>query len=224
MDNTITNKCGNETPRITVEEAYELYRENQVFRNYVDTEAFRINALGIFPYIQLRSADGNGCLVFDKDADPNGQCKKSFYDTPENSELRRRTEYYLEQYRKIHDRQADKFESANEMMLHYMKEAKWNTTIFQEKTLLSPNDYSRLKDPKHNFKLPAYVAMAVGLNLSKSEFQEIIKKAGLCLVDGDEVHDAYSFLLTLMIDHDIDECNDFLEKLGIEKLGTHSRE
>ncbi len=85
-------------------------------------------------------------------------------------------------------------------------------------------DYTRIQKPEHTFKLPAYVAMAVGLQLSVTEFQDAIKHSGLCLIEGDKKHDAYSFILSVMQGKDIDECNEFLESVGIEPLGTHTRE
>ena len=72
--------------------------------------------------------------------------------------------------------------------------------------------------------MPAYVAMAVGLGLSLQEFQKVIKQAGICLKEGDETDDAYSFILTVMQGQSIDECNDFLESIGVPVLGTHSRD
>ena len=99
-----------------------------------------------------------------------------------------------------------------------------NTTVFQDRTLLSPMDYTRIQKPDHVFKLSAYVAMAVGLRLSITEFQDAIRRSGLCLIEGDYKHDAYGFILSVMQGKNIDECNEFLEKSGIEPLGTHMRE
>lgn len=46
--------------------------------------------------------------------------------------------------------------------------------------------------------MPTYMAMAVGLGLTLMEFQEVIQKAGMCLVKGNIEHDAYSFALTTL--------------------------
>ena len=85
-------------------------------------------------------------------------------------------------------------------------------------------DYTRVQKPNHIFKMPAYVAMAVGLGLSLQEFQTVIKQAGLCLKEGDKTDDAYSFLLSVMQGQSVDECNDFLENVDVPRLGTHTRE
>ena len=54
-------------------------------------------------------------------------------------------------------------------------------------------------------------------------FEEILQQAGLNLKRGDKQHDANAFLLTVMNGESIDECNDFLESIGVETLGTHER-
>lgn len=36
--------------------------------------------------------------------------------------------------------------------------------------------------------------------------------------------DAYSFILSVMQGKSIDECNDFLEEVGLQILGTHTRD
>ena len=67
-------------------------------------------------------------------------------------------------------------------------------------------------------------AMAVGLGLTLDEFQKVIKQAGLSLIEGNHLDDAYSFILTAMQGKSIDECNDFLDEVGLQILGTHIRD
>lgn len=226
-------------PDISLVEAFELYRSNKLFRSYINTGAFRYFKHGFTAIYQVRSADVPECLTFgDKLFPEKGMespagimfhqnlsysSKKTFTNTPQNAELLDTVSKFCNDFEQIHKRKAVNSVSANEMMFKYMQDAKWNTAIFQDKTLLAPMDYTRVQKPDHKFKMAAYVAMAVGLKLSITEFQNVIKQAGLSLKEGDKVDDAYTFVLTAMQGYDIDTCNDFLEQNGIGKLGTHTR-
>ncbi len=230
---------GYQNPRILLKDAFELYRENVLFRSYIDTGFFKYRSIAFFSVFQLRSADIPDYLTFgeklipQKDNDSSDPVmfyqdqryvkKKTFSDTPQNQEVLDRTSHFIRQYEDMHERKSLNAISANKMICSYMEQAKWNVTIFQEKTLLSPMDYTRLHQ-EHKFKLQSYVAMAVGLGLSLSEFQNVIKQAGMILKDGDKTDDAYSFILSTMQGMGIDECNDFLEEIGVSKLGTHSKD
>ncbi len=52
-------------------------------------------------------------------------------------------------------------ETTSQRMCKYMDVAHWNTSIFQDKTLLAPMDYTRVYQD-HKFKVSSYTAMAVG--------------------------------------------------------------
>ena len=230
------------TPFISLQEAFELYRTNVRFRSYLNTGLFTHRFDVIETVIEHRSVGFPDHLVFEECLYPVNNHKtktsdavmfhrdqiyekrKIFRDTPQNVEALDVVSGYAKQFQNIHSRKAANCKTANEVFWRYMRAAKWNTGIFQDKTLLSPMDYTRIQKPEHTFKLPAYVAMAVGLQLSVTEFQDAIKHSGLCLIEGDKKHDAYSFILSVMQGKDIDECNEFLESVGIEPLGTHTRE
>ena len=226
--------------RITRKEAFELYRTNGLFREYLNTGMFVYRGIGIFTKIETRALDTADYLTFgeklvpvsDKDAgtgvmfhkDQAYEKKKIFSNTPQNLAACDRMMAYVQRFNETHKRQVSNSKTANEMLWSYMRDAKWNTTTFQDNTLLSPMDYTRIQKPEHVFKMPAYVAMAVGLGLSLQEFQDVIKQAGMCLKSGDKTDDAYSFILTVMQGQSIDECNDFLDSIGIPILGTHTRD
>ena len=235
-----TEKTYKQDIRITKEEAFELYRTNTLFREYLNTGMFTYRKIGIFTKIETRAADTADFLTFverlvpvsDKNAsgsimfhkDQAFEKKKTFSNTPQNLATCDRMMAQVKRFSEIHNRQAANSKTANEMLWSYMQDAKWNTSIFQDRTLLSPMDYTRVQKPNHIFKMPAYVAMAVGLGLSLQEFQTVIKQAGLCLKEGDKTDDAYSFLLSVMQGQSVDECNDFLENVDVPRLGTHTRE
>lgn len=113
--------------------------------------------------------------------------------------------------------------TATAKMWEYMQFYKWNTRIFQDKTLLAPMDYTRVQDPNHIFKLPAYTAMAVGLELSLNETQETLRLSGLGFDPNDRTQKAYMYIISTFQGCPIDECNDVLNKLNVPELGTKSR-
>lgn len=226
--------------RITKKEAFELYCINEVFRDFLDSGMFRYSGFGITTRIQTRGLDSIDYLAFNKVIKPVAECetvkgvmfhknqtyeeKHSFRNTPQNAELYNKLQAYEQQFYRIHNRNITNAKTGNELLFQYMQDAKWNTSIFQEKTLLGPMDYTRIQKKDYRFKVPAYVAMAVGLCLSIQEFQEVLQQVGLNLIRGDKQHDAYAFLLATMNGASIDECNAFLESIGVETLGTHERE
>lgn len=226
--------------RISLKEAFELYKCNPLFRDYISSGLFVYRGIGLFSKVELRSSNISNNLTFEEHLVPiNGsdknagvmfhkdqayEKKKIFRNTPQNAEVFDRMSTYARQFESIHRRKESHAKTANEMLWEFMTEAKWNTSIFQDKTLLSPMDYTRIQKPDHKFKMPAYMAMAVGLGLSLDEFQKVISQAGLSLKEGDELDDAYSFILSVMQGKSIDECNDFLEEVGLQILGTHTRD
>ena len=235
-----TEKTYKQDIQITKEEAFELYRTSGLFKEYLNTGMFAYRGIGIFTKIETPALDTADYLTFGEklvpvsDKNTSGSImfhkdqafekKKTFSNTPQNLATCDRMLAQVKRFSEIHNRQAANSKTANEMLWSYIQDAKWNTSIFQDRTLLSPMDYTRIQKPDHIFKMPAYVAIAVGLDLSLQEFQGVIKQAGLCLKEGDKTDDAYSFILAVMQGQSIDECNDFLENVDVPILGTHSRE
>ncbi len=228
------------TPFISLEEAFSLYRSNELFRTYLNSGMFRYWFNGFHTVIQTRSSDSSDELLFTEVLTPvsdhghqddvmfhgnqHYETKKQFRNTPQNVAAMDQVHQWVDQFQYIHARYATNVMTANEVLWGYMQQAHWNTRIFQDKTLLSPMDYTRVQKKEHIFKLPTYMAMAVGLGLTLMEFQEVIQKAGMCLVKGNIEHDAYSFALTTLQGVGIDRCNEFLSAIGIPTLGTHERD
>ena len=113
--------------------------------------------------------------------------------------------------------------TATARMWEYMQACNWDTRKFQDKTLLAPMDYSRVQLPNHIFKLPTYTAMAVGLELTLKETQDILSLSGLGYDPNDRTQQAYMYILSVFQGCPIDECNDVLSKLNVPKLGTKTR-
>jgi len=113
-------------------------------------------------------------------------------------------------------------ETTSQRMCKYMDAAHWNTSIFQNKTLLAPMDYTRVRQ-NHKFKVPAYTAMAVGLELTLHETEEALQLSGLGYDNGDDTDYAYMYILSAFHGCSIDECNTVLKKLNVKLLGSHSQ-
>ena len=113
-------------------------------------------------------------------------------------------------------------ETTSERFIKYMKNAHWNTSIFQEKTLLLPMDYCRLYQ-NHKFKIPSYIAMAVGLELTVDEITAALSLSGLGLDKNNPSEFAYIYILSNYHGCSIDEFNDILKILDVAPLGSKSR-
>lgn len=113
-------------------------------------------------------------------------------------------------------------ETTSQRMCKYMDAAHWNTSIFQSKTLLAPMDYTRVYQ-NHKFKIPAYTAMAVGLELTLHETEEALHLSGLGYDSSDTTDCAYMYILSAFHGCSIDECNTVLDKLKVKALGTKSK-
>ncbi len=224
-----------DTSKINLVEGFREFANNEVFRKYLESGLFTfsddsfiycgINNKGKLLFSQklvpLNSND-NFELMFRKTE--KYEERKVFSKQPQNLDYYAEVENHTQMFLNQHERLKKRYKTANEIICEYMDDAKWNTAIFQEKTLLSPMDYTRVRQPDHTFKLPHYVAIAVGLKLSLQEFNLILDAAGLKLVAGNIEHDAYSYILSVLQGRDIDFCNDFLKKCNIKRLGTKQRE
>ena len=228
------------TPFISLQEAFALYQSSHKFRDYLDTGLFEYRNNHFCTVIQKQDDNSANHLLFSEvlmpvetytrqddvmfHGDQHYEAKKIFRDTPQNLAVMDQISQLKAQFLNIHNRQASRARTTNEVLWEYMQDAHWNTSTFQSKTLLSPMDFTRIQKKDHTFKLPAYMAMAVGLGLALTEFQDAIRLSGMCLVRGDTLHDAYSFILSTMQGCDIDYCNDFLLSVGLQILGTHERD
>lgn len=226
------------TSIISLEEAYMLYKGSALFRAYMKTGYFTYRGRGVCALVERRAMNIPERLEFE--VQPSASSQKqieeggidlqyfarplAFRDTEHNTSTLAYAGAGIEQYREEHMRKLAEYRTANELLVKYMNDKHWNRSIFQERTLLSSMDYTRVHNSEHVFKLETYMAMAVGLQLSITEFQNVIRKAGLCLVDGRTPDDAYAFILATMNRAGIDACNDFLTSVGADPLGTRERD
>ena len=177
-----------------------------------------------YRYVRKDQGDHIGSHMFHKNVeykripsfDVSAQNTDSYNHARALENIRKKFDEEYELESKIHESTTQKF-------WKIMQLKKWNTSIFQDKTWLSPMDYTRVQDPKHIFKLPAYTAMAVGLGLSLSITEEILRASGLAYNMGDRTHKAYAFVLSSFQGCSLEECNEVLKALGVKELGTKSR-
>lgn len=237
----ITNKENvqkNGNADITLIEGFELFKKDEIFRKYLESGLFRfenetfvqryksktLNNCLLFNtrYIPLDQSDDLNRLMFKKEQ--QFRKEKALSKQPQNMDFYSDVEKHVKKFKEEHERKAKRYKSPNDQLVEYMDEAKWNTTIFQDRTLLSPMDFTRIHQPDHKFKLPHYVAIAVGLGISYPEFEAILNSAGITLISGNPEHDAYVYALTALQGEGIDICNDFLEQVGVDRLGTKSKD
>jgi hypothetical protein len=120
--------------------------------------------------------------------------------------------------------------TAAQQIARYMERTKpkWNSSIFQERTGLSKNEYSKIMTkPNRSFKLPTIVSICVGLKLPAEHARELITKAGFVLGKSSPEDIAYSMILAGVVSDNILACNAFIEGLEqknpnyeIRKLGS----
>jgi Zn-dependent peptidase ImmA (M78 family) len=237
---------------ITVEEAFKLYLENESLRETIDTGVFCF-ADGYFvlrddayvqtsgttrhltDYAKLHLAEctldfavrlvADEYLMHDASSymmyrsDTIFKEEKSFDANTQNTDIYNKAK----DFEKKLQRSKASNQTATELLWKYMQESHWNTTVFLYRTNLSPMDYSRVQQPGHKFKMPALVAMGVGLELDLHEMEHVLTLAGLSFMEGDREQQAYKYLFTGMYGKSIDECNEFLEKVGVKTLGSKQR-
>jgi len=102
---------------------------------------------------------------------------------------------------------------------------KWNVEIFKNKTNLDKATYSRIvndEDINRKWSLRTVMAFCVGAGIGLELARTLLSAAGFSLGGSDE-HCAYRFLLSNYCGKSIDDCNEFLERHGIEPLGGRTR-
>lgn len=109
-------------------------------------------------------------------------------------------------------------ETVAQTLLRYMKNKKWNSTIFQEKTGLKTGHYSKIKNkPNRVFELPVLVSICVGLDLPHGKSLEILEKAGFKLNTLFLEQHLYNHILSTAGMRNIHACNEFLIKASQQR-------
>ena len=100
----------------------------------------------------------------------------------------------------------------------HIKRKGYNKVVFIEKTLLSGKTYDRIKNNElNNPTLETVVAICIGLELSPTYSEEILRLAGYTLNNTPQQL-AYKKLIHSYRGHSIYECNEVLEALGLSPL------
>jgi len=105
----------------------------------------------------------------------------------------------------------------------FMERRRWNSIVFKEKTLLGDAMYSRIVN--NDIRSPSFhtvMTICVGLGLNVKMAEQLLNTAGYAFGVTEEFQ-VYHFILTSMNGYSIDECNTFLEHMGMEPLGSRHR-
>ena len=237
---------------ITPKAAFELYLTNRFFRTMIDTGAFCFSG-GYFvlkdeKYVSLknglpalteyakshlyectidvsRKLYGEAYLIHGASAhlmyrsDTVFKEKDACDNSPQNADLYNKAEQFKKRYE--HTKKTHK--TASEILLEYMDHEHWNSTLFKEHTNLDDMTYSRVKNNYEKFTMKPLVTMGYALGLDLSEMEEVLKAAGLAFNPTKMEDQAYKYLFTAFPERDIDECNEFLENIGVQKLGSKQK-
>ena len=237
---------------ITPLAAFELYKTNEFLRATIDTGAFCyvdgyfairdgkyvLDDGGTFKMTEYAQSHlpectldfstklvGEAYLVHDASAhmmyrsDVEFKEKSSFDANTQNTELFNKAKDFEAKFKR--SRSAHK--TATEQLWEYIQEAHWNSAIFVSRTGLDAMHFTRVQKPDHKFTLRPLVAMGVGLQLDLNEMEEVLSLAGLSFNPTSLEDQAYKYLFTGMYGKTVDECNEFLEKIGVPILGTQQR-
>lgn len=112
--------------------------------------------------------------------------------------------------------------SFNHMFNLLFENRKWTTQKFKDKTLLSDNELSRMRKTPPQTSKRTLMAVCVGMDLPYDIATELMKSAGIVLVDTNKEDSIYKYILS----HDmgsIYEVNDFLIKQNMKPLGQRSK-
>lgn len=142
--------------------------------------------------------------------------------------------YSYDEWRKLEREFLDDYEKStkyNKSFSELISEVLANESYynFSKKTGLSANMLYRLKkqvDEKDPPQRNTLITVAVVYNLDLMMTQALLYSLGLGFNRFSKRDYAYTFLLTRCRGKSIDQCNDILEKLGIEekyRLGPHAR-
>ena len=101
------------------------------------------------------------------------------------------------------------------------EDRKCTTQKFKDKTLLSDNELSRLRKIPPQTSKRTLMAVCVGMELPMDISLELMRFAGIVLIDSQQEDSLYKHILSCN-NKDIYEVNDFLVEYGIVPLGQRS--
>ena len=241
-----TTKAKRHQRPISLTQAFELYQSHEFLKAILDTGAFRFvdgyfvinhetyvqnNQLTEYANSHLAECTLDFSVKLQPDylmhsdarmmfrSDSVFKETTSFDNNTQNTELFNRAKDFE---KKLKRAQASA-QTPAQWMKQRMTEEHWYESTFEEKTGLDKMNYSRVQKETHRFTMLPLLAMGVGLSLDCTEMTEVLKLGGMTFIPGNRDHEAYKYLFTAMYGKGIDECNAFLEEVGVETLGTKQR-
>lgn len=226
-------------------EAFEIYSSNQTFRDLIELELFRnVEGFFVINSDKYRVKNERGEWTLTAYAKSNiNECALKFeyniatiYETNRaNGVLYRRTPrpvtVYTPEYNeelvdkaleevKVAEKEIEKVlalseETVAQKLKKNMENKKWNSSIFQTKTGLSANHYSKINNnPNRKFELHILVSILVGLDLPHLTAVQLLEKAGHVLQPNIIEHNVYNHILSNAGMRNIYACNAFIEELN----------
>jgi len=107
-----------------------------------------------------------------------------------------------------------------ELAYEIIQKKGWGYKEFVENTNLNAASYYRIKDNEEsNTTLRTVAAFCFGIRANIDIANKLFAAAGFAINNSKEIH-AYRFVINVMRGRSIDECNAFLETIGVEPLGV----
>jgi hypothetical protein len=233
---------------ITIQEAFQQYCDNEDFRSVIDSglfiyvdgryvinnEKYVDNADGTLNLTEYASRNLEECclqfsyrreyrksldsvsglVMYSKTRTKQYNVDKARIAVDNAEELEKYKTDFLSQFK----RNSQIKSNFNNYLAGLMDNLHINSETFQERTLLSASQYSKIiNDQQETYKFKTVMQICVGIGLSLSNATILLNHAGYTLTSS-RTHSAYAYLLSLPINGDIDKCNMFLEILGVPQL------
>lgn len=243
QSNYKTTKAKRHQRPITLTQAFELYQSNEFLKAILDTGAFQFVdgyfVLNNETYIQnnqlseyAKSHLAECTLDFSVKLQPDYlmhsdarmmfRSDSVFKETPSFDNNTQNTELFNKgkDFEKMLRREQATAQTPAQWMKERMQEEHWYEDTFRRKTHLDKMNYSRVQSGTHKFSMRPLIAMGVGLSLNLQEMKDVLALGGMTFIPGDREHCAYAYLFIGYYGRGINDCNEFLQSQGLEKLGT----
>ena len=138
-----------------------------------------------------------------------------------SDELCRKQKKFKEEYSIYKEINPTFTELAKKLMESRLKP--WDVNDFTNKTHLDSTMYCKInKKINKGWSFKTVLAFCVGIGANLYLATQILASAGFTFTSSEE-HQVYAFLFKEFVGCSIDECNCFLESVGVEPLGSKTR-
>lgn len=115
-------------------------------------------------------------------------------------------------------------ETMAQMLVRFMKQKHWQSSIFQEKTGLTSSTYRKIVNTPHcKLELPILVSICVGLGLPPAHARELLNKGGHIFGKTNPEDIAYDAIISGAVSDNILSCNAFIDEIEKKNAGSKIR-